>query len=176
MSGAWVDLAASLVVAASALFGWGRGLVRELLGLATWAGALVLAVRWQEPVRQALAPWIDNPTVASAAAFVLPCIGLLIVFTLSAQLIGRIVRDSALGGLNGLLGLLFGGLRGYVLLAALYLAVAAEVAPADWPPPVQQARATPLVARGAFLLGTFLPISMQARLAQPVQTGHDAPI
>ncbi|MBB2167036.1 CvpA family protein [Gluconacetobacter aggeris] len=176
MNGAWVDLAAALVVVASALFGWGRGLVREILGLATWAGALVLAMRWMEPVRQALTPWIDNPLVASAAGFVLPFIGLLIVFTLVAQLLGRIVRDSALGGLNGLLGLLFGGLRGYVLLAVLYLAVGTEVAPAEWPQPVQDARATAFVARGAFFLSGFLPISMQARLAQPPQTRHDAPI
>lgn len=176
MSGAWVDLAAALVVAASALFGWGRGLVREILGLATWAGALLLAMRWTTPVRQALTPWIDNPLVASVTAFILPFIGLLIVFTLLAQLLGRIVRDSALGGLNGMLGLLFGGLRGYILLAVLYLAVGTEVAPTEWPQPVQEARATPFIARGAFFLGGFLPTSMQARLAQPMQTRHDAPI
>lgn len=176
MSGAWVDLAAALVVLASAVFGWARGLVREILGLATWAGALVLALRWMDPVHQALTPWIDNPLVATAAGFVLPFIGLLIVFTLLAHILGQLVRDSVFGGLNGMLGLLFGGLRGYVLLAALYVAVATEVAPMDWPQPVQDARATAFVARGAFFLSGLLPISMQSRLAQPMQTGHDAPI
>ncbi|MFW7268327.1 CvpA family protein [Gluconacetobacter sp. Hr-1-5] len=176
MNGAWVDLAAALVVLASALFGWARGLVREILGLATWAGALVLAMRWMDPVHQALTPWIDNPLVATAASFALPFIGLLVVFTLLAHLLGRIVRDSVLGGLNGMLGLLFGGLRGYVVLAVLYVAVSTEVAPMDWPQPVQDARATAFVARGAFFLGRLLPISMQAQLAQPVQTRHDAPI
>jgi membrane protein required for colicin V production len=176
ISADWIDGAAGLLVLVSALFGYGRGLVRELLGLCTWIGAVVLAARWTAPVQTAITPWIDNPMVANAVAFALPFIGLLVVFTLVAQAVGRVVRDSILGGLNRMLGLLFGGVRGYGLLVVAYLVGGLVVAPADWPQAVRTARMTPLVSQGAFILWRFLPISMQPRLAQVMETRHDAPI
>ncbi|WP_246285637.1 CvpA family protein [Nguyenibacter vanlangensis] len=161
----WVDLSAGLVVIVSALFGYGRGLVRELLGLGTWAGALRLAARWTAPVERVLAPHLGNPLLANTLGFALPFIGLLIVFTLVAQACGRIVRDSLLGGLNSMLGLLFGGLRGYGLLVVAYLLASLVSAPSDWPAPVHMARVTPLVEQGAFLLRRCLPIFLQPKLA-----------
>ncbi|ACI52610.1 Colicin V production protein [Gluconacetobacter diazotrophicus PA1 5] len=172
----WIDVTAGLVVVVSALFGYGRGLVRELLGLGSWIGAAVLATRLTGPVLQAIAPSITNPLVAGVVAFALPFIGLLVVFTLVTQAIGRVVRDSALGGLNSMLGLLFGGVRGYGVLVAAYLVAGLVAAPAEWPLAVQTARLLPLVSQGAFFLQRVLPISMKPSLAQLMQTRHDAPI
>ncbi|MBB2202533.1 CvpA family protein [Gluconacetobacter tumulisoli] len=172
----WADLLCGGVIVVSALFGYGRGLVREILGLAGWIGAVVLAARWTGSLQPVAARWIANPLAANAVAFAVPFIGLLVVFTLIAQACGRRARGSALGGLDGTLGLLFGGARGYGVLVALYLVASLVTPPASWPDEVRDARSLPLVAQGAFYLAPFLPISMQPRLAQPGQTRHDAPI
>ncbi|GBQ32756.1 CvpA family protein [Gluconacetobacter azotocaptans] len=172
----WADLLCGGVVVVSALFGCGRGLVREMLGLGGWIGAVALAAHWTGSLQPVAARWIANPLAADTAAFVVPFVGLLVVFTLVAQACGRRVRGSALGALDGTLGLLFGGARGYGVLVALYLAAGLIGPPASWPDEVRDAHALPLVAQGAFYLAPFLPISMQPRLAQPGQTRHDAPI
>ncbi|GBQ85723.1 colicin V production protein [Gluconacetobacter johannae DSM 13595] len=172
----WADLLCGGVVLVSALLGCGRGLVRETLGLGGWVGAVALAAHWTGSLQPVAARWVANPLAADTAAFVVPFVGLLVVFTLVAQICGRRIRGSALGGLDGTLGLLFGGVRGYGVLVALYLTAGLVAPPASWPDEVRDAQALPLVARGAFYLAPFLPISMQPRLAQPGQTRHDAPI
>ena len=82
----WVDLVVLGVLAVSALFAFMRGLVREVLGLAAWVGAIFAGV-WALPrVRPQFqqwlgtSPWIDP--VAFAVVFIISLIVLLLSGTL----------------------------------------------------------------------------------------------
>jgi len=77
----WVDLVVLAVLAVSALLAFTRGLVREVLGLAAWVGAIAAAV-WALPrVRPQFqewlgaSPWIDP--AALGAVFLITLIVLL---------------------------------------------------------------------------------------------------
>ena len=148
----WVDLVVLGVLAVSALLAFMRGLVREVLGIGAWVGAIFAAV-WALPlVRPQFQQWIgDSPWVDPVA------------FARGVprhadradadrrRWISRLVRASALGGLDRTLGLVFGLARGAALVIIAYI-VAGMVVPVDrWPEPVLQARSLPPVYRGAQL-------------------------
>ncbi len=159
-----VDLGVLVVLAVSALLGLSRGLVREMLGLGSWIlagyGAYRLSPEFIPMARQA----IGNPDVADPAAYVLVFVVLLIALSLLANLVGRLVRVSALGGLDRLLGLLFGLARGAVILIAAYIPLSILLPPEKWPEVALQARTIPWIYQGAVRLTAALPAEYQDRL------------
>ena len=162
-----VDLLVLAIIAVSALLGLSRGLVREMLGLGSWLlagyGAFVFGPQFMPVAERA----IGNPDIADPAAYVLTFIALLIVFSLVANVIGRLVRVSVLGGVDRSLGLVFGLVRGVVILIAAYIPLGLML-PADrWPPAVQQARTMPLIYEGAVWATNQLPPAYRPRVAAP---------
>ena len=147
----WVDFAVLGVIAVSALLAFMRGLVREVLGIGAWVGAGAVTL-WgfntarpqAERLVQGAAGWVID-WVTAVVLFVVS----LIILLLIAHWIGAITRRSVLGGLDRTLGLLFGVLRGAVLVILAYIFVGL-VKPVDqWPAVVLQARSIDLVYDGA---------------------------
>ena len=62
----WVDLTVLVVVGISAALAFMRGFVREVLGIAAWAGAAYLAWMGIDLLRSAHAMWKSRPAVAAA--------------------------------------------------------------------------------------------------------------
>jgi membrane protein required for colicin V production len=155
----WVDFAVLGVIVISGLLAFMRGLVREVLGIGAWVGAACAGI-WGLPLARprfhqwmGASPWADP--VAFAAIFVVA----LIVLMLIAHFIGRLVRRSALGGLDRTLGLVFGLVRGAALIILAYIFVGL-VRPVDqWPEEVLQARSIDFVYDGAKWAVDHLPPS-----------------
>ena len=124
------------------------------------------------PARPGLIPFaertIGNPDIAGVAAYAVTFLGLLIVLSLLANLVGRVVRLSALGGLDRTLGLVFGIVRGAVVLIAAYI-LGGQVMrdPSAWPPQIKQARALPLLYHGALWAAAQFPPAFRPAIAVP---------
>ncbi|MEM0908806.1 MAG: CvpA family protein [Pseudomonadota bacterium] len=104
------------VVLISALLAMFRGFVREVLSIAAWVAAAILAYVFYEELVPYVREYVDNPTLAagiSAAAIFLVA---LIVVSLITMKISDFVSDSAVGSLDRLLGFLFGAARGILLV------------------------------------------------------------
>ncbi len=162
-----VDLAVLAILAVSALLGLSRGLVRELLGLASWVLAGYCAYRFGP---QAI-PWasqaIGNPDIAEPAAYIGVFVLFLIVLSLVSNLLGRMVRVSALGGLDRTLGLLYGLARGAAVLVAIYIPVSLALPPERWPEAALRARSLPLIYDGAVWVIGKLPAGTNLRVSPP---------
>ena len=163
----WVDLVVLGVLAVSALLAFIRGFVREVLGIAAWIGAVLVASWGLPPLRPRFhdslgnAPWVDP--AAWGVLFVVTLIILMIV----SSWISRLVRASVLGGLDRTLGLVFGLVRGAALVVIAYI-LAGMVVPIDrWPEPVLQARALSLAYDGAQWAVERLPTDYRPRLYAP---------
>src|SRR5512140_1283918 len=110
------DFAVILVVGVSALVALGRGLVREVLALATWLAALVLALLYATPVARAFGGLHVSSAVTEVIGFIAVFVGVLIVGGLVARLVSGAIAAIGLGWLDRLFGAAFGVVRGLALV------------------------------------------------------------
>lgn len=135
-----VDGVVALIIVLSAVLAYSRGLVRELLAIAGWAGAAIVAYIFAaqaQPLVKEL-PVVgkflqDSCELSVIAAFaVVFAIGLVIA-ALFSPLLSSLVQRSVLGGIDQGLGFLFGVVRGVLLVAVAFIvydrAVAANTVP-----------------------------------------------
>ena len=162
-----VDLLVLAILGVSALLGLSRGLVREMLGLASWVLAGYFAFRFGPQVQPMIRQAVGDPDLADPASYVLVFVVLLIALSLLANLVGRVVRVSVLGGLDRTLGLVFGLGRGALLLVAAYIPLALMLPPDRWPEPVLRARTLPFIYDGAVWAAGKLPLLYRPRVAPP---------
>ncbi|MFT3717574.1 CvpA family protein [Pseudorhodoferax sp.] len=111
----WVMLA---VLACSLLLGASRGLVFEVLSVLGWIAAFVLA-QWLAPGVAPQLPLGDaSSTVRYVAAFVLVFVLAAFACGLAATLCKRLIQAVGLRPVDRVLGMVFGLLRGAILLLA----------------------------------------------------------
>ena len=128
-----VDLFLLGLILMSTLVGIWRGLVKEIMSLVIWIGAIWLAWRFSPELAPALTEWLGQPTLRLALAFAMIFLGTVIAGSLVVYLIGKLVDASGLTGTDRLLGAVFGTARGLVLVAALIIMVGLTSArEADW--------------------------------------------
>ena len=163
----WVDLVVLGVLLTSAALAFMKGLVREVLGIGAWVGAVVVAVKTLPWSRDIAARWVPDPAWLDPAGFVGAFLVTLIVLSLIARWIGRFVRGSALGGLDRSLGVIFGLARGAALVIIAYILGGMAVAIEQWPEPVLQARALGVTHDGAVWLARQLPEEYRPQIRPP---------
>jgi membrane protein required for colicin V production len=153
------DLVIIAILALSALLAFMRGFVREVLSIGAWIGA-ALATIYGFPILQPFArKYIEVALFADIATGVAIFVVALIILTILSHALSRNVRDSALGAVDRSLGLLFGLVRGAVLVCLAYLVMAWAIPQEDRPVWIAEARTLPLVQQGADLLLKILPES-----------------
>jgi membrane protein required for colicin V production len=163
----WVDLVILAVLVLSALLAFMRGLVREVLGLAAWVGAIYAGV-WALPrVRPQFHNWLGSSPWVDPAAFAAVFIIALIVLLLISRWISAIVRRSPLGGVDRSLGLVFGLARGAALVILAYIAVGMVIQVDRWPDVVLKAESMWPAYQGARWVVDRLPVDYRPRLYPP---------
>lgn len=120
----WIDGAAALVILLSAILAYSRGFVREAMAIIGWIGAAIVAyvfapsvvplVREVPVVGSFLA---DSCELSVIAAFAAVFAAGLVVAALFTPLLSSIIGRSVLGGIDQVLGFLFGVARGVLLIA-----------------------------------------------------------
>jgi membrane protein required for colicin V production len=127
------DYAVLTVILASVLLGLWRGVVSEILALAAWVVAFLVARAEAAEVARWLAGQIAEPGMRLAAAYALVFVGVLLVFAIARMLISLMLKAVGLGLLDRLLGAGFGVLRGMVVvLMAVLVAGMTPLPRADW--------------------------------------------
>ncbi|HEX2943694.1 MAG TPA: CvpA family protein [Rhodopila sp.] len=170
----WVDLVVLGFVAISGLLAFGRGLVREVLGIGAWAGAVVVAMAGLPRIRGTVSGYVHAKEWIDPVSFVVLFLAALIVFILIAHLIGRVVRGSALGGVDRTLGLLFGLVRGALIVTVAYI-IGGMLAPIDhWPDAVLNARMLAPTYQAAVWVRDQLPESVRPHRLEPPPAGREA--
>jgi membrane protein required for colicin V production len=142
----------------SALIGFARGAVRELIALMALiagAAAALLGLAYALPLAARLVhPQLLATGLTAGLLFVTAYIGMRLV---GAVLVKRIKGTNVLGALDRLVGLLIGVARGFVVLGALYLMFIAAT-PEDLRPKwITKARTWPLAQDMGRLLAGLAP-------------------
>ena len=137
----WILLAILLMSTILSAF---RGFVREALALGSWILAVIVA-RWFAPILSMhLSPYIEMASARTLMASGILIIGTLIVCGLLTRVLSELIRVSGLSTTDRLLGMVFGFLRGalLVLLGVTALHYFTPVAQDPW---WQASRLVPLV-------------------------------
>ncbi len=124
----WVILAVLLI---SSLISLKRGFVREALSLVVWVGAFVLARMFSGNLATLLTDYLETNSLRWIAAFVILFLGAVAVGTMVSHLIAEMVRLTGLGSMDRVLGMVFGAIRGLVVLVAIVYGLQFTVVPED---------------------------------------------
>ena len=117
----WLDYAVFGVSAVSVLWGAWRGLVREVISLAGWVIAFLAANLFAAPLSAALPGSVRGPELRVLVAFVVIFFASLLLTSLAALLLSKLVKAAGLGGVDRVLGAVFGLGRAAVVVIAFAL-------------------------------------------------------
>lgn len=158
-----VDAVVGFVLIVSAILAYARGLLREVLAIAGWVLAAVLAFI----LAPAAEPWMreipylgallgDSCELTIIAAFAAVFAVVLMLTALFTPLFSGLVRNSALGGVDQGLGFFFGVLRG-IILVAVALMVFERAVPAGTVEMVDNSRSAAVFERIQVALTDAVP-------------------
>jgi membrane protein required for colicin V production len=161
----WADYLIVILIAVSALIGLWRGLLREVISLATWAAAIAIAFLFAEDGGAHLAPYIELPSLRVAVAFCGLFLATLLIGGLVGILASRLVHYTGLTGTDRVLGMVFGLARGAAIIALLVLAAGLTPLPKD--PWWQQALLLRHFQETALWLREFMPPDLAQQFQFP---------
>ena len=122
----WFDIAVVATICLCAAYGFWKGVIRAIAGVAGLLGGLVIASAYYGEL--ALKLWPEGGAWTSAAAYAIILLGVLLVAALVATILSRLVHMTPLGIVDRALGLAAGLLVG-ILGWGLLLTIAAAIIP-----------------------------------------------
>ena len=124
-----VDGAILSIVLVSAILAYARGLVRELMSIASWIAAAIVAFVFAPQVKPlvkeipVVGPILsDSCELGIIASFVAVFAVSLVIFSFFTPLLSSVIDKTGVGSADRALGLLFGVFRGVALIAILFFA------------------------------------------------------
>jgi len=159
------DLIILVVLLLSALLAFSRGFVHEVLGVGAWIGAIIATLWLFTPVQAIARELIAIELLADIAAGVAIFLVALILLSIVSRMIGRRVRESSLGFLDRTLGVLFGLLRGALIVCLFWLGISWLMPKDQHPEWLREAQALPLVEAGAGFLRGLIPGDLELQQA-----------
>lgn len=114
-----VDIIILVILVISSLIGVFRGLIKEALSLVSWVAAIFVASMYSEMLADLMVDLLDNSTVRRVAAFAIIFLVITVVGTLISNFISKLSSSIGLGGVDKALGIVFGLLRGGIIVLVL---------------------------------------------------------
>lgn len=157
------DVGVGVLVLISAILATARGLTREVLSLATWAGSAAIAIYMWQYHPEIAREYIAEQIVADIATVVVTFIVALIVLHLLTMRIADFVVDSRIGPIDRTLGFVFGVLRG-ILIAIVITIFGTWLLPNNLPSWAAEAQTLPHLQNMGRTLISMLPEGLEQQV------------
>ncbi len=126
----WIDWAILIVIGLSAGISLLRGFVREALSLAGWILAFFVAKGFYLEFSSLLSNYIDTPSLRYAVSWAALFVLTLTISGLINYILSQLIEKAGLSGMDRIMGMAFGALRG-VLLVSVAVLLLREFTPVD---------------------------------------------
>ncbi len=117
----WIDYAVLAIIGVSVLLSVIHGFVRELLSLASWVIAFLVAQYFASQVAVFLPAAVPNESLRLLAGFLAVFLIVLLASTLLAIAISSLIKRAGLGAADRVLGAVFGLVRGVAVVMVIVL-------------------------------------------------------
>jgi membrane protein required for colicin V production len=164
------DIIVVAIIGLSALFGFVRGFLREVLSIGAWIVAGLATYFGLPYLRPFALQYISHELIADVATGVAIFLVVLVVASVISHVITRSVRESSLGALDRSLGILFGIARGAVIVSVALLICDNFYAPDNRPQWIKDAHTLPVVQIGADFVRQFVPATVAAQAQSTADT------
>jgi membrane protein required for colicin V production len=152
------DYVVIIILVSSVVVSLMRGLIREVLSLASWVVAFVVANAYGAELAKMLPAAVPGEVVRTIVGFVALFIGVRIVMGLFSMALSALISAAGLGIVDRGLGALFGFARGIIFVFAAVIVCGMTDLPqqALW----KEALLSPVAERGVRLVKPMLPDSL----------------
>jgi len=158
----WFDYTVIAIVGISVVLSLIHGLVREIFSLVSWVAAFVVAQIYVTDVAQLLPPTLSNPSLRLLIGFIAVFITTLLIMTLVAIALSKLIRTAGLGFADRALGALFGLMRGMAIVMIGILVAGLTSLPHQ--PAWRQAMFSPQLVAVANMLKVWLPYDLEKHI------------
>lgn len=166
----WLDIVLGLIVAASILSSFRKGLSREIVGIVSVCLAILLGTWFYGSVAGYLVPYVSSRTAANFAGFALVFGAVLVAGSLLGSIIGRFFRVTGLSFLDHVLGMGFGALRGLLIGVAVITGIMAFSSNGRPPAEVVHSRMAPYFLGGSRVVAAMAPYELKEGFRKSYQS------
>ena len=153
----WLDIVVLLIVAASIVTSFRKGLSREIIGLVSVVLALILGIWFYGTAAGWISPYLSSRAASNLCGFLLVFVGVILLGHFVSYVVGKFWRVTGLSIVDHLLGAGFGAMRGALMVMALLMAIMAFSNDDRPPAAIVHSRLAPYVAGAAQLFADVAP-------------------
>ncbi|HBH34898.1 MAG TPA: colicin V production CvpA [Gammaproteobacteria bacterium] len=169
----WVDFVIIGIIAISVIVSFFRGFLREALSLLVWGLAIYFSLTYYSTLEPLLPSGYGLPsTVRLVLSGIAILLGVLIVGGIFTWIIGTLFDKTGMSGTDRVAGILFGGLRGVILVVIVVLII--SFLPFKDEPWWTQSKIVPHFTEMAEWVKVRLPGEIPAYFEQYIEKKEDA--
>ena len=117
----WADYTIIAIILSSTLLSLARGFVREFLSIVIWILAFWVAFQFEDSLATWFTPYISTVSLRIIVSFLILFVITLMVGSLINFSISKLLATTGFGGVDKLLGMVFGLARGILLVGIILL-------------------------------------------------------
>ena len=135
-----------VVLVASGLISFSRGFTKEFLSLFLWVAAFIAAISLEYLATPKINEYIGNPEISKILSYVVVFIVFIFIGGILIKFISKIIKWSGASGFDRFLGVLFGLIRGLIVLFVIFLLLPSSFKTTDL---INNSKITPLIQKYA---------------------------